>query len=242
MAKKILVPVSVPAWVERPLLALKRRFIPRAPVAKNIDGERYIEWAFLSGEIPNGPGEAMDFGCENGYISLAAAEKGFHVVAVDLEPQDFLFHHSNVEFRLGDFLTMDFPRDYFDLIVNCSSVEHVGIVGRYGITTETNDGDLETMQKFAQILKPGGILVMTAPCGRDAVMTPWCRVYGEKRLPRLLAPLRVEKSRYWQKDEENHWIEVNRKQALDFETRYDPSNPHGCSYALCGFVLRKHSN
>jgi len=26
---------------------------------------------------------------------------------------------------------------------------------------------------------------------------------------------------------------------LDFETRHDPTNPHGCSYALGGFVLRK---
>jgi len=32
---------------------------------------------------------------------------------------------------------------------------------------------------------------------------------------------------------------VDRSTALDFVPRHDPSNAHGCSYALGGFVLRK---
>jgi len=189
--------------------------------------------------MPEGPGEAIDFGCENGYMSLVAACKGFHVLAVDLQRQEFVFEHRNIEFRLGDFLKLKLPENHFDLIVNCSSVEHVGVAGRYGIAADQNDGDLEAVSKFARVLRPGGALIMTAPCGRDAVMAPWCRVYGPERLPRLLAPLVLEKERYWEKDEANRWVEVSRGKALDFETRHDPTNPHGCSYALGGFVLRK---
>ena len=239
MRKQILIPVSLPAWAHDPLLNLKRKLIPSAPVMKNIEGERYVEWSFLTKEMPNGPGKAMDFGCENGFIGLIAAEKGFHVLAVDLEHQSFCFEHPNMEFRQGDFLEMPLREGYFDLILNCSSVEHVGLVGRYGIKAERTHGDVETLQRFAQILKPEGLVLMTAPCGRDALLAPWCRVYGEQRLPSLLAPFSVEKERYWQKDERNRWIEVDRKQALNFQTRHDPDNPHGCSYALGGFVLRK---
>lgn len=239
MAQQILVPLRVPTWLYGPLLKLKRRFIPQSAVIKNIDGERAVEWSFLSGEMPEGPGEAIDFGCENGYMSLVAAEKDFHVLASDLQQQYFLWQHPSVEFRLGDFLKLDLPKDHFDLIINCSSVEHVGVAGRYGITAEQSNGDIEVMEKFARVLKPGGVLIMTAPCGRDAIMAPWCRVYGPERLPRLLAPLVVEKERYWGKDEANRWVEVSRGKALDFETRHDPTNPHGCSYALGGFVLRK---
>jgi SAM-dependent methyltransferase len=239
MPKKILIPVSVPIWAHGPLLKLKRKLVPPAPVVKNIDGERYVEWSFLSREMPDGPGEAIDFGCENGFMSLVAAEKGFHVLAIDLQQQSFLFEHRSIEFRLGDFLRLDLPEDHFDLILNCSSVEHVGVAGRYGITASENDGDLEALQKFARVLKARGAVLMTAPCGRDAVMAPWCRVYGEQRLPRLLAPFAMEKERYWIKDDKNRWVEVARKQALDFPTRHDPANPHGCSYALGGFVLRK---
>jgi SAM-dependent methyltransferase len=189
--------------------------------------------------MPAGPGEAIEFGCENGYMSLVAAQKDFHVLACDLQQQYFLWQHPKVEFRLGDFLKLDLPKDHFDLIINCSSIEHVGVAGRYGITSEQSNGDIEVMEKFTRVLKSGGLLLMTAPCGRDAVMAPWCRVYGPERLPRLLAPLVLEKERYWEKDEANRWSEVSRGKALDFEPRHDPINPHGCSYALGGFVLRK---
>ena len=239
MAERILIPIKIPGWLHGPLLRMKRSIIPASPVAKNIDGERHVEWSFLSREMPNGPGEAMDFGCENGYMSLLAAEKGFRVLALDLEPQNFAFQHLNIRFQLGDFLKLDLPENHFDLVVNCSSVEHVGVAGRYGITAQQDEGDIEAVRKFAKVLKPGGLLIMTAPCGKDAVMAPWCRVYGPERLPRLLAPLRLEKERYWVKDEQNRWTEVERKAAFGFEPRHDPTNPHGCSYALGGFVLRK---
>ena len=239
MAERLLVPITLPSWLATSIRNAKRAIVPAAPVVRNIDGERHVEWSFLSSEMPQGPGEAIDFGCENGYMSLLAAEKGFRVLAVDLEAQNFAFQHPNIKFQLGDFLKLDLPANHFDLIVNCSSVEHVGVAGRYGIKAQQDDGDLEAVLKFANVLKPGGLLIMTAPCGEDAVMAPWCRVYGAERLPRLLSPLRLEKERYWVKNEENRWAEVDRRTALSFEPRHDPVNPHGCSYALGGFVLRK---
>jgi len=242
MVQKILIPVNIPGWLHRPLLKVKRAFIPAAPVMKNIDGERHVEWSFLSNVMPDGPGFAMDFGCENGYMTLLAAEKGFQVLAIDLEPQNFPFRHSNITFRLGDFLKLDLPPNHFDLVINCSSVEHVGVAGRYGIALQQDEGDLEALRKFETILKPGGLVIMTAPCGKDAVMAPWCRVYGPERLPRLLAPFIVEKERFWVKDDQNCWAEVDRQTALNFTPRHDPSNPHGCSYALGGFVLRKSNS
>lgn len=239
MTERLLVPVTLPSWLVSSLRKVKRAFIPAAPVTKNIDGERHVEWSFLSAVMPDGPGLAMDFGCESGYMTLLAAEKRFQVLAVDLELQSFAFRHPNITFRLGDFLTLNFPPNHFDLIINCSSVEHVGVAGRYGIAVQQDEGDLEVLRKFETILKPGGLVIMTAPCGKDAVMAPWCRVYGPDRLPRLLAPFSIEKERYWVKDDDNSWAEVDRQTALNFTPRHDPSNPHGCSYALGGFVLRK---
>ncbi len=239
MAERLLVPIKLPSWLASLIRSVKRSVVPAAPVVKNIDGERHVEWSFLSSVMPDGPGMAMDFGCENGYMTLLAAVKGFQVLAVDLEEQNFAFQHPNIKFQLGDFLKLDLRPNRFDLIINCSSVEHVGVAGRYGITANESDGDLEAVKKFAEILKPGGLLIMTAPCGVDAVMAPWCRVYGLQRLPRLLAPLHLEKERYWVKDDSNRWSEVSREKALSFAPRHDPANPHGCSYALGGFVLRK---
>jgi SAM-dependent methyltransferase len=206
----------------------------------NIWGERNVEWSFLSSEMPNGPGEAIEFGCEQGYMSLLAAQKGFHVLANDLQEQSFTWQHPNVEFRQGDFLKMELPRNHFDLAINCSSVEHVGVAGRYGITADQDEGDIEVMQRLADVLKPNGRILMTAPCGRDTVMAPWCRVYGSQRLPRLFAPFQVVKESYWVKDSQNRWVFATREAALDFQPRNDPNDGHGCSYALGCFVLRKN--
>ena len=137
-------------------------------------------------EMPQGPGEAIDFGCEEGYLSLLAAERGYHVIAVDLQRQEPLWHHPNVEFRFEDFRSLEVPSNYFDLAINCSSVEHVGVAGRYGIALDDDKGDLEVMEKLADVLKPEGRLIMTAPCGRDAVLAPWCRVYGRNACPSSL--------------------------------------------------------
>ncbi len=241
MSERFLVPVYLPKWIYKPLLKVKRAFIPAAqPVSPiNIRGERNVEWAFLSTEMPSGPGEAIEFGCEQGYMSLLAAQKGFHVVANDLEEQSFTWQHPDVEFRQGDFLKLDLPRNHFDLAINCSSVEHVGVAGRYGIEVTQDEGDIEVMKRLADTLKLGGLLLMTAPCGRDAVMVPWCRVYGAQRLPRLFAPFEVVKESYWIKDDKNRWVACRRETALDFQPRNDPNDGHGCAYALGCFVLTK---
>lgn len=241
MGEKLLVPIYVPSWLHQSLLKAKRAFIPPARSARaiNIWGERNVEWTFLSTEMPSGPGEALEFGCEQGYLSLLAACKGFHVIANDLQNQGFTWKHSQVDFVEGDFLKLDLPQEHFDLAINCSSVEHVGVPGRYGITTEEEDGDIAVMKRLAHVLKPQGLLLMTAPCGKDTVMAPWCRVYGAQRLPLLFERFQMVKQSYWVKDVENRWIACDRAQALDFKPVYNSSDPHGCAYALGCFVLRR---
>ena len=243
--ERYLVPVYLPSCLHVPLVRLKRLFVPPAPAsnsvhnAVNILGERDVEWSFLFTNMPDGPGEAIDFGCESGHMSLLAAQKGYHVLAVDLQDQTFTWQHRNVEFRKGDFLEMDLSQEHFDLAINCSSVEHVGVAGRYGIELGEPDGDLQVMGRLAAILKPGGILLMTAPCGSDTVMAPWCRVYGPGRLPKLLAPFEILKQSYWVKNDANQWVLSDRTTTLNSPCRNDSHNPHECLYALGGFVLRK---
>jgi SAM-dependent methyltransferase len=244
MTEKLLVPIYLPRWLLDSVVKAKRALVPSAAPETQITiwGERSVEWAFLSKEMPSGPGEAIEFGCEEGYMSLVAAQKGFHVIANDLQEQTFIWEHPNVEFRKGDFLKLNFPREQFDLAINCSSVEHVGVAGRYGIEINQDDGDIQVMKRLAEILKPGGLLLMTAPCGNDAVLAPWCRVYGSQRLPTLLQSFRIEKEEYWTKNDKNQWVRSEREAALAFQPRNDRVDPHQCAYALGCFVLRKSAN
>lgn len=244
MPEKLLVPVYLPQWMHSALLKAKRTLIsPAAPPPAappiNIEGERNVEWAFLSTEMPPGPGQAIEFGCEHGYMSLVAAEKGFNVLANDLRQQRFTWQHPRVEFRQGDFLMLDLPRNHFDLAINCSSVEHVGVAGRYGIDVNQDNGDIDVMRRLADVLRPGGILLMTAPCGRETVMAPWCRVYGAQRLSKLFAPFQVVKESYWVKDPNNRWVPSTRDTALNSQPVYNSVDACWCLYALGGFVLKK---
>jgi hypothetical protein len=107
MIERYLVPIYLPTWLYKTVVSVKRALVPPAAAPAplvNIWGERNVEWSFLSSEMPNGPGEAIEFGCEQGYMSLLAAQKGFHVLANDLQQQSFTWQHPNVEFRQGDFL------------------------------------------------------------------------------------------------------------------------------------------
>jgi len=180
----------------------------------NLQGDRDIEYASIATNIPNGPGKAMDFGSGNSYLSLIAAEKGYNATNVDMLPNRLSFRNHNVKFIQGDFFECDFKRNSFDLMINCSSIEHVGLVGRYGVVKQEKDGDLKAMAILHNLLRKGGIMLLTVPVGKDKVFLPKHRVYGKTRLPKLLSGFKIVKHVFWTKNNENRWIKTTRKKAL----------------------------
>jgi len=176
---------------------MKRAFIPAAPPASpiNIRGERNVEWAFLSTEMPNGPGEAIEFGCEEGYMSLLAATAASTSSPTTSKSKTSVGNTLVFEFRQGDFLKLNLPRNHFDLAINCSSVEHVGVAGRYGIEVNEEAGDIEVMQRLVDILKPGGLLLMTAPCGRGCCNGAMVQGVWSSAASEALCAFRVAKDR-----------------------------------------------
>ena len=111
--------------------------------------------------------------------------------------------------------TLDFGAQRFDQIINCSSVEHVGLGGRYG-SSEASDGDLDAMAALRSVLEPGGSMILTIPIGRDRVCAPLHRIYGHERLPQLLDGLEVDEEQYWRK-RDARWEQTDRADALDIE-------------------------
>lgn len=180
---------------------------------RTLEGDREIEWTWTLAHVRRTPGRVLDFGSGNGMMAIGASFAGNEVVAVDLEPEQYLFHPHRVEYVRGDFNLLDFEPKSFDQIINCSSIEHVGLAGRYG-SAEDPDGDLRAMEKMARILKPDGDMVLTLPVGLDAVHAPLHRIYGSERLPRLLEHWDVREEAYWAKPTDGRFEPVNREQAL----------------------------
>jgi SAM-dependent methyltransferase len=228
--------VKLSGWVPPVLInKLIKKSIP------NLAGDRDVEWSWTAAHMPDGPGEALDFGAGSGFLSFIAAQRRFRVTAIDLGTVQWPYIHSGIKFVRGDILKLSLAETQFDLIINCSTVEHVGLAGRYGVTQDNPDGDIEAMARLRALMKPDAIMLCTIPVGQDAVFAPLTRIYGIKRLPKLLEGFTVEKEDFWVKDNENRWIEANKEAALGFKAEAGSWNPLKNVYALGCFVLRKHS-
>jgi SAM-dependent methyltransferase len=181
----------------------------------NLLGDREIEWTYIVARIGRYASEKskiLDFGCGTGILSFAAASVGASVLAIDLMPQQFQSGYPNLEYQQVDIMSLD-DNKKFDLILNCSTIEHVGLSGRYNAVEKT-DGDLEAMQKMRKLLVPEGYMLMTIPMGQDIVIRPLHRIYGIKRFPRLIEGYQVLESSFWKKDEQNVWIPCSQEKAL----------------------------
>jgi SAM-dependent methyltransferase len=229
------VPVYLPGWVYRSLRLLRHKLISaRAHTCcdMNLLGDRAVEWSWVAAHMPSGPGKALDFGPGGSHLGLIAAQRGFAVTAVDLEPVHSYYVHQKLHFVQGDILKVDLPAEHFDLVISCSTVEHVGLAGRYGVTDSRPDGDLEAMARLRDLMKPGGVMLLTIPVGQDAVFAPLHRAYGSERLPRLLEGYLVENEEYWVKNDQNAWVLTSKQDAL-------ASEPQERFYGLGCFVLRR---
>lgn len=180
---------------------------------RTLAGDREVEYAWTLAHVLRDAGRVLDFGSGPGITALSASFAGNNVVAVDLEQEGYPFSGHDIEYVRGDFNYLEWEPEAFDQIINCSSIEHVGLAGRYG-SPDDPEGDLRAMDKMAGLLKPGGNMVLTLPVGRDGVYAPWHRVYGENRLSRLLASWAVQQESYWAKPDGAKYEPVSREKAL----------------------------
>ena len=197
--------------------------------APSLAGDRDLEWTFCQARLADGPGTTLDFGADTGLLALAAALRGHDVVALDRLDVTGQVDHPRVQRMVADLLDRPLRDRRFDQIVNCSSVEHVGLAGRYG-SSAAPDGDLEAMGILADALAPDGRHILTVPVGRDLVCAPQHRIYGERRLPELLARHAVVEEQFWHKAGPA-WTPTDRATALATEGS-------ASFYALGLFVLR----
>lgn len=99
--------------------------------------------------------DVLDVGCGTGSISLGLAEFAGRVIGVDLDEDDEEFSDArryaaehaidNVEFRIGDVYSLEFPDARFDACL-CHSM------------LETLDRPLDGLREIGRTLKAGGVL------------------------------------------------------------------------------------
>jgi SAM-dependent methyltransferase len=173
-----------------------------------LQGDRAVEWSFCMARLTDGPGTTLDFGAGVGPLSLCAAQRGHEVIALDRVPLTLDYAHEAITLVQADILDRPLEGSRFDQIINCSSVEHVGLAGRYG-SFAAAEGDLEAMEIMRSMLVSGGKMILTIPVGRDMVCAPRHRIYGRTRLPRLLDSYERIEEQYWCKNPRRGWVQTD---------------------------------
>jgi hypothetical protein len=103
-------------------------------------------------------------------------------------PDDQRFSHIVPHKAASDYLEGKLEK--VDSIFSYSSLEHDGL-GRYGDPLNP-EGDLLSIKKAACMLKPGGMLFLAMPMGKDAVLWNAHRIYGSHRWRKILHGWRVQ--------------------------------------------------
>lgn len=143
-------------------------------------------------------GKVLDAGSGSGWLALRLAQKGFEVTGVD-NALGFIKYASlkgkqlglskKARFQLGDVRKLDFPDDYFDVIICSEVLEHLR-------------DDRQATDQLERVLKKGGLCVVTVP----AFMKYWgveddygghLRRYTRQTLGKLFNDWIIEKNDYF---------------------------------------------
>ena len=180
-----------------------------------LSGDRDIEWGFVLARSSKNSNRVLDLGPGNSSTPLALSFMSNEVIALDINlPENQTSKISNIRWVRGDILNPPNGLGKFNLIINCSTIEHIGLSGRYG-SVENPDGDLMAMKNLHKLLVEGGRMLLTIPVGLDAVFSPKHRIYGTERLPKLLQGWETIEERYFKKsDVERLWEETSQEHAL----------------------------
>ena len=138
-----------------------------------------------------GDQKLLDFGCGHGYYSVLFAKMGYEVYGVDIAPQNIA--HANrlaekyglaerMHFSVGMAEQLDYPAEYFDIVVGIDILHHVEID--------------PAVRECLRTLKPGGVAVFKEP-----VEAPVFDALRNSRFGRWLAPKSASYERHITEDE-----------------------------------------
>ena len=185
-----------------------------------LEGDRAIEFPWCIRNFnSNKKLRILDVGCVQSPLTGMAWRLGHDIVSVDL--REIEYEMPGVNFIKKDVTTLDFSSDPFDLIIFCSTIEHVGLLGRYN-SNDKEDGDIRAINLCKNWLKIDGKIILTIPVGQDAIIRPYHRIYGEKTLPVLINNYNILDQEFWAKGDDNKWTKVDKSNALIVDATKGP--------------------
>jgi len=175
-------------------------FNPPVPVHHNagsmeilLVNERIVEQPFVFEALAAlaRPARILDVGGSESTVGLSLATLGHEVTTVD--PRGYPLKHPNLTHKACRLDELPAPDAAFDAAVVLSAVEHFGLE-QYGLDAVDERLDVKALERLRELVKPGGLLVLTVPFAAQATVDEFQRVYDEAGLAELLRGWNVEQS------------------------------------------------
>lgn len=166
--------------------------------------ERIVEVPFVFGlaaQASNGP--ALDLGSAESTVAYSLASSGRRTYAVD--PRGCPFAHPLLTVVRSPIESWEGPEEPLVLAISLSTVEHLGVAHYSQEQGDLDRADREALDRIRGWMAPKGILVLTAPYGRESIDAVQ-RVYGAGSLQRLLTGWEVEEVRYARRIDPTTWV------------------------------------
>jgi len=177
--------------------------------------ERIVEQPFVFGAIAQlgGPARIIDVGGSESTVGLSLATLGHDVTIVD--PRAHPLRHAKLRHEACRLDELPDGVERFEVAVVLSAVEHFGLE-HYGVGGDDERLDLAAMRRLRELVRPGGLLVLTVPFAAERSVDDFQRVYDEAGLAELLEGWTVATS-----------LRVGRIDRLTWELGADSRERHG---------------
>lgn len=196
--------------------------------------DRYLEYPFAIRNLPKPKARILDVGCSGSYFPLLLAAFGYETYCLDIRKYEILntLKISNLVFKQEDIRKTTFADNFFDAVIAISSLEHIGLAGRYG-SNEDKHGDGIAVNEMKRVLKENGTMILTLPFGKAKVIRPYSKIYDEEWISDLIGDLKIEQEEYYFLDSNDDWVAILKSDAAKIDCTAD-------RYALCLLKLTKN--
>lgn len=161
------------------------------------NSDRYLEYPWLLENIKITSGRILDVGSTASNMLYNFLPKEVEINSIDLNTKPI--ESDSIKFTVGDIRKTNYEDNYFDLVSCISTLEHIGVSGRYG-SDEDLEGDLKAVKEMSRIVKPGGTILITVPYGARDVL-PINKLYNKERIGELFkgfSSVEIEYKKYFE--------------------------------------------
>ena len=154
----------------------------------NISNARQLERFYITEKLVNIRNKTIvDYGCLDGTQKegeifgtpvFYGIDKSNTLIGIDIRDVEKL----KDQYIVSDIISAPLSSQSVDIGICVSTIEHIGLT-KYMNELDPK-GDEKALQKMIDVLKIGGKLYVTFPCGafKDYIIGGWIRVYSEKTI------------------------------------------------------------